>query len=46
VDEMLRKADEAMYEVKHSGKNSYVIRIDETPPEEVSRRSPRGVTPG
>ena len=46
VDEMLRKADEAMYEVKHSGKNSYVIRIDETPPEEVSRRSVRSGTPG
>ncbi len=31
VDEMLRKADEAMYEVKHTGKDNYLIRIDDTP---------------
>lgn len=31
VHEMLRKADEAMYEVKHSGKDRYVLRIDDTP---------------
>lgn len=34
VDEMLRKADEAMYEVKHSGKDSFIIRVDNTPAEE------------
>jgi diguanylate cyclase (GGDEF)-like protein len=31
VNEMLRKADEAMYEVKHAGKDRYLIRVDETP---------------
>jgi len=30
VHEMLRKADEAMYEVKHTGKDRYLIRVDET----------------
>ena len=34
VDEMLRKADEAMYEVKHTGKDNYLIRIDDTPADE------------
>lgn len=31
VNEMLRKADEAMYEVKHAGKDQYLIRVDDTP---------------
>ena len=31
VEEMLRKADKAMYEVKHTGKDNYLIRVDDTP---------------
>ena len=38
---MLRKADEAMYEVKHSGKDNYLIRIDDTPSEESLRQAVR-----
>ena len=38
VEEMLRKADEAMYEVKHTGKDNYLIRIDETPADEDPHR--------
>ena len=41
VDEMLRKADEAMYEVKHSGKDNFLIRIDETPPVDEQPRGPK-----
>lgn len=41
VDEMLRKADEAMYEVKHSGKDRFQIRIDETPTDEEMNRVPK-----
>lgn len=37
VEEMLRKADEAMYEVKHSGKDNYLIRIDDTPADNQTR---------
>ena len=40
VDEMLRKADEAMYEVKHSGKDNFLIRIDDTPAESDDQRGP------
>ena len=35
ADEMLRKADEAMYEVKHTGKDNYLIRVDDTPAEQM-----------
>jgi diguanylate cyclase (GGDEF)-like protein len=38
VDEMLRKADEAMYEVKHTGKDNYLIRVDDSPAEEDPHR--------
>ena len=38
VEEMLRKADEAMYEVKHTGKDNYLIRIDDTPADEDPHR--------
>lgn len=38
VEEMLRKADEAMYEVKHSGKDRFLIRIDETPADDETNR--------
>jgi len=41
VDEMLRKADEAMYEVKHSGKDNFLIRIDDTPAESDQQRGPK-----
>ena len=41
IDEMLRKADEAMYEVKHSGKDNFLIRIDDTPPDESHSRGSR-----
>jgi len=40
VEEMLRKADEAMYEVKHSGKDNYLIRIDDTPADHQPRSGP------
>ncbi len=40
VEEMLRTADETMYEVKHAGKNNYRIRIDDTPADEVPRPQP------
>lgn len=40
VNEMLRKADEAMYEVKHTGKDQYLIRIDETPVHPEMRKQP------
>ena len=38
VEEMLRKADEAMYEVKHTGKDNYLIHIDDTPADEDPHR--------
>ncbi|RLS51213.1 MAG: GGDEF domain-containing protein [Planctomycetota bacterium] len=31
VDEMLRKADEAMYDVKHTGKDNFQFRVDNSP---------------
>ena len=38
VEEMLRKADEAMYEVKHTGKDNYLIHTDDTPADEDPQR--------
>ena len=40
VEEMLRKADEAMYEVKHTGKDNFLVRIDDTPAEIDPHRRP------
>jgi diguanylate cyclase (GGDEF)-like protein len=46
VEEMLRKADETMYEVKRTGKDNYLIRIDDTPEDHQSRRGPLKLASG
>lgn len=43
VEEMLHKADETMYEVKHSGKDNYLIRVDDTPEDADLRPSSRNL---
>ncbi len=45
MDEMLRKADEAMYDVKHSGKDNFRIRVDDTPAADHTALTARKATP-